>query len=199
MKASEIRNLVYEHSMSDSRQALVVHRPRMASLRSHTRLDRYRPMESDVKDQELGRELDTRRDTRANTDTISRESFRPFITLTHVCRQIRDEYRPIFLEKQEIGMDVTEAVAYLQTFYSGAPQEFKKLGFRPNRKGDLPYTGNLTIALGGTLKDIEKLPEGVQVLPLLDIWANSFKMEAGFGRYQQHGYVPERDGEAKDL
>jgi hypothetical protein len=57
----------------------------------------------------------------------------------------------------------------------------------------------LTIAVGDKPGEVEKSKGGVEVLPLLDLWANSFKIEAGFGRYLKNDYVPHTDGEAKDL
>ena len=46
---------------------------------------------------------------------------------------------------------------------------------------------------------IEKRIGYIDVFPLLDTWANSAHIEAGFGRYTEKGYEPQRDGEAKDL
>ncbi|KAL5121441.1 hypothetical protein ACEQ8H_000512 [Pleosporales sp. CAS-2024a] len=201
----ELRNLVYQHAFSDPKQALLVHRPRMASLRPRTRLDRQRALESDVKDRELGYQLslDSEKTRRTNKDSKSykkRETNRPFWGLTQVSHQIREEFRPIYLEKQEIGMDLTEIVEYLKIFYFNAPAEFEKLklGNGPRSK-DLSFNGNLTIAVGEKPSDVEKSKAGVEVLPLLDIWANSFQIEAGFGRYLKADYVPQIDGEAKDL
>jgi hypothetical protein len=62
---------------------------------------------------------------------------------------------------------------------------------------DRPFKGNLTIAISGRVLSLEK--NGVQVVMLLTLWANSVKMEAGFGRYSSVGYNPHSDGEAKDL
>jgi hypothetical protein len=70
---------------------------------------------------------------------------------------------------------------------------------RRRTKIDMPFTGNLTIAVGDKLKDVEKAVEGIDVWPLLDLWANSFKIEAGFGRYMAPHYDATADGEAKDL
>lgn len=103
------------------------------------------------------------------------------------------------MAKQEIGMDLTEIVEYLQTFYASAPDELSSLAAPGDRKEDLSFVGNLTIAVGDKPNDLEKSVDGIEVFPLLDIWANSFKIEAGFGRYLKANYVPETDGEAKDL
>ncbi|KAH3955784.1 hypothetical protein HBH70_016610 [Parastagonospora nodorum] len=202
----EIRNLIYHHALSSPKQALLVHRPRMASLRPRTRLDRQRALDSDVKDRELGYQLSlslsTDKSRRANKDTKSakkRETNRPFWGLTQVSHQVRQEFRPIYLQKQEIGMDLTEIVKYLQTFYFDAPEEFTKLDTRGKRALDMPFNGNLTIAVGEKPGELEKHKDGVEVIPLLDLWANSFKIEAGFGRYLKNDYVPQTDGEAKDL
>jgi hypothetical protein len=177
----------------------------MASLRPRTRLDRQRTLHSDIKDRELGLEISPKTPRRGDTTkdnsrtTLARETNRPFWGLTQVCRQIRIEFRPIYLQKQEIGMDLTEIVQYLQAFYSDAPIEFAKLSHGRQRGKDMPFTGNLTIAVGDKPIGLEKSPNGVEVLPLLDLWANSYKIEAGFGRYLKANYVPQTDGEAKDL
>jgi hypothetical protein len=119
--------------------------------------------------------------------------------LTQVCRQIRHEFRQIYLAKQEIGMDLTEIVGYLQTFYAPAAGQLASLAAPGDREADLSFVGNLTIAVGEKANDLEKSVDGIDIFPLLDIWANSFKIEAGFGRYLKVHYVPETDGEAKDL
>jgi hypothetical protein len=176
----------------------------MATLRPRTRLDRQRTLESDVKDRELGMELSTpkkksRRVKATAKDPSKRETHRPFWGLTQVCSQIRGEFRPIYLQKQEIGMDLTEIVEYLSTFYFTAPAEFATLNDGVKRTKDMPFNGNLTIAVGEKPNDLESSVDGVEVIPLLDLWANSFKIEAGFGRYLKPNYVPQTDGEAKDL
>jgi hypothetical protein len=179
----------------------------MASLRPRTRLDRQRTLDSDIKDRELGFSLSTNADraasrTKAKTGiptAIARETNRPFWGLTQVSSQLRAEYRPIYLQKQEIGMDLTETVAYLRTFYAAAPREFKKLHGVGKRIQDMPFNGNITIAVADRPLEVEKSLQGVEVIPLLDLWANSVKIEAGFGRYLKPNYNPASDGEAKDL
>ena len=130
---------------------------------------------------------------------MPRDTNRPFWGLTQVCRQLRQEYRPIYMAKQEIGIDITNIVNYMKAFYPSAPEEIAKLTSSANRVSDMPFVGNLTIAAGQVPSKLERSPEGIEVFPLLDIWANSIKMEAGFGRYLKRTYVPETDGEAKDL
>jgi hypothetical protein len=199
--------MIYLQTFQTPKQALLVHRPRMASLRPRTRLDRQRSLESDVVDRELGYQLSlstnkSRRNNKGSKDsktTKKRETNRPYWGLTQVSQQVRNEFRPIYLQKQEIGMDLTEIVLYLQTFYLSAPAEFAKLNIEGPRAKDMPFNGNLTIAVGDKPGEVEKSKGGVEVLPLLDLWANSFKIEAGFGRYLQNDYVPQTDGEAKDL
>lgn len=100
---------------------------------------------------------------------------------------------------QEIGIDLTDVVSYIRAFYPSAPEEIAKLTAMATRASDMPFIGNLTIAAGHLLKKQERRPEGIEVFPLLDVWANSIKMEAGFGRYMNGRHVPETDGEAKDL
>lgn len=148
----------------------------MASLRPRTRLDRQRALDSDVKDRELGYQLSlslsTDKSRRANKDTKTtkkRETNRPFWGLTQVSHQIRQEFRPIYLQKQEIGMDLTEIVEYLQTFYFNAPDEFAKLDTQGKRALDMPFNGNLTIAVGEKPGELEKHKDGVEVIPLLDL------------------------------
>ncbi|KAF2623799.1 hypothetical protein BU25DRAFT_375018 [Macroventuria anomochaeta] len=203
----EIRNLIYSFTGQKSSQALLVYRPRLASLRSRTQLDRHRTLASDVieKEQEAslpatGRAGRTRVNKRKpKTGLLPRETNRPFFGLTQVCSLLRQEFRPLYMKKQEIGMDLAEVVKYLHTFYPEAPELFKTLSTSNDRKIDMPFTGNLTIAVGDKVKDIEKSADGVDVWPLLDLWANSFKIEAGFGRYMQVHYDATADGEAKDL
>jgi hypothetical protein len=182
-----------------------VHRPRVGTLRGRTRLDRQRALASDLKDKALADELATsKRNNKAKAkdpNSVPRETNRPFVGLTQVCRQIRYEYRPIYLTKQEIGMDLTEICSYLETFYHDAPDKFALLNAEAEgqRGKDMPFNGNLTIAVGEKPLDLEKAVGGIEVIPLLDLWANSFKIEAGFGRYLKPNYQPTTDGEAKDL
>ncbi|KAJ4372897.1 hypothetical protein N0V83_003188 [Neocucurbitaria cava] len=198
----EIRNIIYRHTYDIPRQALLVHRPRVASLRSRTRLDRARTLASDITGQEIDTALDVRRDRKPNKPKTGRKvryTNRPFYGLTQVCQLVRMEFRPIYLQRQEIGMDLSTIVEYLQTFYHDAPRQFANLDALRAGKLDLPFMGNLTIAIGEKANEKETSATGIELLPLLDIWANSYKLEAGFGRYLKAGYLPERDGEAKDL
>jgi hypothetical protein len=188
---------VYKHTHGRPKQALLVRRPRLATLRERTRLDRGRTLASDLAGQEQDAHLSA--SNKKSRDKPKRESNRPFWGLTFVCRQLRHEFRPIYMQRQEIGMDLTEIVDYLSVYYPIAAADIAKLAPPGERAGDLPFVGNLTIAVGDKPNDLEKSPEGIDVFPLLDIWANSFKIEAGFGRYLKANYVPETDGEAKDL
>jgi hypothetical protein len=188
---------VYKHTHGRPKQALLVRRPRLATLRERTRLDRGRTLASDLAGQEQDAQLSA--SNKKSKDKPKRESNRPFWGLTFVCRQLRHEYRPIYMQRQEIGMDLTEIVDYLSVYYPTAAADIANLAPPGERAGDLPFVGNLTIAVGDKPNDLEKSPEGIEVFPLLDIWANSFKIEAGFGRYLKANYVPETDGEAKDL
>ncbi|KAL6707241.1 hypothetical protein ACN47E_004229 [Coniothyrium glycines] len=202
----EIRNMIYQHAHGSPRQALLVHRPRLASLRNRTRLDRSRPMASALKEQEQDNELATT-GTTANSrhgklkkkDASARDSNRPFVGLTQVCQLLRHEFRPIYLSKQEIGMDLTDVDTYINTFYAEASATIAALPPPGSRLNDAPFTGNLTIAVAEKSELKGKTTAGVEIYPLLDIWANSYKIEAGFGRYLKANYVPETDGEAKDL
>lgn len=165
-------------------------------------------MASDLKEQEQDEALPTlngrgarrtKPKPKPKNTLLPRESNRPFFALTQVCQLLRQEFRPLYLQRQEIGMDLVEVVQYLNTFYHDAPAHFKGLSAASDRKVDLPFTGNLTIAVGDKIKDVERSPNGIDVWPLLDLWANSFRIEAGFGRYMQVHYDATADGEAKDL
>ncbi|RMZ67600.1 hypothetical protein GMOD_00001548 [Pyrenophora seminiperda CCB06] len=197
----ELRNEVYEHIFNDPKQALLVHRPRLATLRSSTRIDRGRTLPSDINEREH-QELSTGKNkSRGSTkpNSIPRDSNRPFWGLTQVCQQLRKEFRPIYMYKQEVGIDLTEIVSYLHAFYSTVPNELSKLAGPGERETDMPFVGNLTIAVGDRPNELERSKQGIEIVSLLEIWANSIKIEAGFGRYMKPFYAPETDGEAKDL
>ncbi|KAF2832727.1 hypothetical protein CC86DRAFT_341404 [Ophiobolus disseminans] len=169
-----------------------------------TRLDRQRTLASDVEDRKINEELVTSKKRRGgkkgSSKNLERDTNRPFFGLTQVCRQLRAEFRPIFLAKQEVGMDLTEVVQYLKTFYFDAPSQYDRLFEEEGRRSnDMPFNGNLTIAVGEKPLELEKNKHGIEVIPLLDLWANSWKIEAGFGRYSKKDYQPRADGEAKDL
>ncbi|KAI4625973.1 hypothetical protein J4E80_003107 [Alternaria sp. BMP 0032] len=200
----ELRNQIYMHTHGRPKQALLVYRPRLASLRPRTRLDRGRTLASDIVDQDQEKKISggnnrSRLSTKPKPKTEPRETNRPFWGLTQVCRQLRAEYRPIYMAKQEIGMDLTEIVDYLKTFYPIATDVVSNLGPPGERSEDAPFVGNLTIAVGDKPNELERAGDGIEVFTLLDIWANSLKIEAGFGRYLKANYVAETDGEAKDL
>lgn len=204
---TEIRNVIYSFTNSNKKQALLVHRPRLASLRLRTQLDRTRPLPSDLAEKEQAKivpESDTSRSSlegkrRRGSATLSRETNRPFFGLTQVCRQLRAEYRPLYMQKQEVGMDLGGLMKYLDTYYYGASQHLNALSGSKDRKIDMPFFGNLTIAIGENISKDERAANGVDVWPFLSIWANSYKVEAGFGRYVQGTYDRTGDGEAKDL
>jgi hypothetical protein len=56
-------------------------------------------------------------------------------------------------------MDLTEIVLYLQTFYLSAPAKFAKLNIEGPRAKDIPFHGNLTIAVGASLARSRSLRE----------------------------------------
>ncbi|ORX93932.1 hypothetical protein BCR34DRAFT_230087 [Clohesyomyces aquaticus] len=114
-------------------------------------------------------------------------SHRPWVGLTQVSSQIRREYHPLYLLSQEIGLDLVDTQKYLDTFYP------------PDITNTASHVGNVTIAVADNVQELEKGEKGVNIWPLLDMWANSHRIEAGFGRYYRNRYVPEVDGEAKDL
>jgi hypothetical protein len=195
--------MIYGYTHEIPVQALLVHRPRLATLRHRTRMDRSRTWASDLAgtkhDEALATEDPHSPTHNTESDALPRVTNRPFFGLTQVCQLIRQEYLPIYMHKQEVGLDLINVDAYLKTYYPGAPDKLLELAMQEVRKADLPYSGNITIAIGDKVKRAEASIEGVEVLPLLDIWANSFRIEAGFGRYVREFYVPFRDGEAKDL
>ncbi|KAF2998217.1 hypothetical protein E8E13_005256 [Curvularia kusanoi] len=198
----EIRNIIYSYACPNDRQALLVHRPRIASLRPRTQLDRNRPLRSDLVEREQARRVpEIGRDGRRRREsfTLERQSNRPFFGLTQVSRQLRAEFRPLYMHRQEVGMDMKDIDGYLTTFYSEAPELLNALVLPPSREDDLPFSGNVTIAIGDDIKASGDPSPGIDLLPFLDIWANSYKIEAGFGRYLQNSYNATMDGEAKDL
>lgn len=186
-----------------------MHRPRLASLRPRTKLDRTRPLRSDLAEKEQAKVVpipDTDSSSisrggkrRRESPTLCRETNRPFFGLTQVCRQLRTEFRPLYMLNQEIGLDLGEVVKYLKTCYYDALQHLNVLSPYEDRKVDMPFTGNFTIAIGDKIRKFEMATDGVDVFPFLSIWANSYKIEAGFGRYVNAPYDATGDGEAKDL
>ncbi|KAH7130376.1 hypothetical protein B0J11DRAFT_566412 [Dendryphion nanum] len=152
----ELRNRVYDYCVSTPQQALLQLLPRRHSLRSCQ-----------------------------SPEKISKQH-RKFTGLTQVCRQLRWEFRPLYMLAQEIGLDFTKINEYLNTFYPpGTPENSR--------------AGNITVAISGRVTPFERRPEGVDVCLMLDVWANSWRIEAGFGRYYCPTYEPAGDGEAKDL
>ncbi|KAF2119777.1 hypothetical protein BDV96DRAFT_642783 [Lophiotrema nucula] len=143
-----------------------------------------------LEDQDIKQALLVHRPRRANLRHRHRPTSRPYYGLTQVCRVLRNEYRPLHLKKQEIGLDLTDANGFIAGQYN-------------TRQGDAGHcgNGNFTFALNKTVPDKEKYI-GVDIWPALNMWANSGKVEAGFGRYMHqnlHGYDHLNDGEAKDL
>jgi len=156
----------------------------LASLRSSTRADRSRALpDHDPEDDNK---------PKGKKAPLERKTSRPFFPFTQVCQQIRSEFYPIYLGSQEIGLDLNDVIPYLLTVYNKETLSEEQLKMK-----DRPFKGNLTIAINGRVLSIEK--DGVQIIELLILWANSVKMEAGFGRYSVIGYNPHTDGEAKDM
>lgn len=158
----EIRNKIYKITLDASRQVLLKHLPKRATLRP-----------------------------RPQPTNPFRRSRRPYVGLTQVCRQIRAEYHPWYMGKLDVAMDLTEINDYFETFY---PITGKK---RDASNDDL--IGNVTIALNYIMSPQEKDPKGVDIWPVLDCWANYYRIELGLGRYGDAGYYSEVDGEAKDV
>ncbi|KAF2439293.1 hypothetical protein P171DRAFT_369914 [Karstenula rhodostoma CBS 690.94] len=200
LPGAEIRNMIYAYCADMStRQALVIYLPKTGTLRSSTRQVRAAPgkyRELDDSDKKRrGRKVAFEA---APTQVAPKESNRPFVGLTQVCQQIRKEFYPVYIANQEIGMDLTNTSKYMETFFNpNVPLSYADV-FDPNGK-NMPFRGNITIAVAEKPLPIERAVGWIDVLPLLDTWANSAHIEAGFGRYSRHDYRPQTDGEAKDL
>ncbi|KAK7179468.1 hypothetical protein PSPO01_14480 [Paraphaeosphaeria sporulosa] len=190
----EIRNMIYRYCADMStRQALVVYLPKTGTLRPSTRQVRAAPGKY--------RELDNsekKKRGRKGTPVAPKESNRPFFGLTQVCQQIRKEFYPVYIANQEIGMDLTNTSKYMETFFNPDVPLLYADALDPNGK-NMPFRGNITIAVARRILPIEKTAGWIDALPLLNTWANSAHIEAGFGRYSRHDYRPQADGEAKDL
>jgi hypothetical protein len=216
--SSELRNEIYRLTTLSTKQALLIHLPKRASLRPRSAAnapnydDRLDPEDMPLKSAKSA----SRRKNISDKD-VKKEPHRPFHALTQVCRQIRAEYRPIYMVAQEVGIDLVYIVKFIASFYPPETQILSASGelttvaatthptLEPSPTGpSTPFRGNLTVALSSTLKPCETGPLGTDILPLLDVWANSERIEAGFGRYHdpnhdRGNYRPETDGEAKDL
>jgi hypothetical protein len=91
----------------------------------------------------------------------------------------------------EVAVDLIEINKYLETFYPITGMK------RDSIKDTL--IGNVTIALHYIMSDAEKDPRGIDIWPILDRWANYYRIELGFGRYGYADYDSEADGESKDM
>lgn len=182
-------------------QLVLVHRPRIASLRPRTRLDRSRTLPSDIAAQEYEERLssDSSITNGSESENIPRKTSRPFWGLTQASRQLRYEFRPIYLINQEIGLDLNNISGYFKAFYPSAAKELAKIGPSGERESTLSFVGHVTVALGETANKEERGPKGIEVLPLIEVWANGFSMQAGFGRYATSGHQWPVDAETKDL
>lgn len=205
-----------------TRQVLLVHLPKRASLRPRSAFNAPNYADDlDVEDMDpkAAKRASRKREKKKNINDkdVKKEPPRPFHALTHVCRQIRAEYRPKYMMAQELGMDLVHIGEFIACFYPPETRILSASGElttvaattlpikNPSPIGpSTPFLGNLTIALSSTLKPRETGLLGTDILPLLDVWANSERIEAGFGRYHDSNYDrgnyrPETDGEAKDL
>jgi hypothetical protein len=115
---------------------------------------------------------------------------RHFVSLTQVNRQIRQEFRPLYLTKMEFGIDLKDVKTYLNTFYPSA-----RSGIMVNEN----WYGQLTIAMDNPVSASEKGPKGVDMWPLLNFWVQGHKIELAFGIYENHNYGAKGDCEARDL
>lgn len=175
-------------------QALLVHRPKTSTLRSSTRMARSSPGKyCEPEDPEKDRKTST-----SIQAQLTKESNRPFVNLTQVCKQIRKEFYPMFASNQEVGVDLIYIAEYARTFFN--PDQPMLYANREDTTGkNMPFWSNITIAVSDMAYPIQKAPGYIDVLPFLHVWANSCHIQAGFGRYTRRGYIPQADGEAKDL
>ena len=175
-------------------QALLVHLPKTSTLRSSTRTarsftGRYREPADPESDKSILASI---------LDPVTKESNRPFVGLTQVCKKIRAEYYPMYASSQEVGVDLVYTAEYARTFFN--PDQPMVFADREDTTGkNMPFWSNITIAVSDRILPIEKAASYIDALPFLHIWANSCHIEAGFGRYTRRGYNPQADGEAKDL
>lgn len=116
-----------------------------------------------------------------------RRTPRDYVGLTQVCKQIRYEYRPWYMLGQQVALDLADLNKYIDTFY---PE---------NADFHLRRTGNLTVAIRTKLTAAEKRGTGLDMWPLLSMWARCSLVQTSFGRYYRPGYDGARDNEAKDL
>lgn len=175
------------------KQVLLVYLPKAGTLRSSTRMGRSNPgMYTAPEDPEKQIR------TRAAKTLPPVETHRPFVGLTQVCMQLRKEFYPLYIAKQEVGLDMAHAGKYAATFFNPNMPMCYSDNIDPLGRS-MPFRGNLTIALSDKILPLERLAGYLDALPLLEAWANSSRVEAGFGRYSRKRYVPQNDGEAKDL
>lgn len=189
---------------AEKTQLVLVHRPRIASLRPRTRLDRSRTLASDITAQEHDERLSSDSSITNGSENIPRETNRPFWGLTQASRQLRWEFRPLYLTNQEIGIDLANIPRYIKAFYLSAEKELATIGPSGERESTLSFAGHVTVAVGDTATKEERGPKGIEVLPLIEVWANGFSMKVGFGRYGTSGYATDGyqwhgDVETKDL
>lgn len=193
--------MIYAHCIDMSgKQALLIHLPKTGTLRSSTRKARAAPGKyrepDDLEKKRHGRRVPVEDSTCPQLP--QKESNRPFVGLTQVCRQIRKEFYPAYIAKQEVGLDMTNAPKYVETFFDPSVPFSYADAFGPTSK-NMPFRGSITVAVADKILPIEKTVGWVDLLPLLNTWANSIHIEAGFGRYSSRHYHAQTDGEAKDL
>lgn len=185
--------------MSD-KQVLLLYRPKTSTLRNTTRHIRSKPGRySEIEVPEKTQDSSDQPESLEQPEQPKPlESNRPFVGLTQICKLIREEFYPLYIGKQEVGLDFAYTAQYTKTFFNPNQKMSYSTEFDPKRK-NMPFRGNITVALGYNMMPVEKVVGFIDALPLLNTWANSSQIEAGFGRYSRLQFVPERDGEAKDL
>ncbi|KAF2737391.1 hypothetical protein EJ04DRAFT_592999 [Polyplosphaeria fusca] len=120
-----------------------------------------------------------RRGLRARTNR--KPSLRPFLALTQVCRLVRVEFRPWFLNTQEMIVDINDMEKYVKTFY---PADDSMIRF-----------GQIKIGLSLVIKANNRGNEGIDILPVLRFWIGTFELDMGFCIYYKDPENPEPDDE----
>ena len=178
--------VVYECIVADMKQEVLVHCPRRASLRPRLAIPKYTDFEEPTGLTKNG----TKRKPKDALPDLSRQ----YYSLTQVDDMIRDEFNPIHVRHQEIGIDLTQVTHYIHYFINPPGIAI------PGR--DI-LNANITVVIHNSVKDAS-LPD---LLPLLEIAASSCHVSVGFARYDidtsplyfRGAYNPDLDVELRDL
>lgn len=89
--------------------------------------------------------------------------------------------------RQQTALDLPDLNKYIGTFYPGTDTF-------PLRR-----TGNFAIAIRDKITAAEKRGAGLDLWPLISLWAMCYRVQASFGQYYFRGYDGAQDGEAKNF